>query len=352
MNLNKICIIPWNVLRISSNGDCFFCTPNFNEYKLGNIIEQDLKDIYNGEIANQIRKSVLDNQYTYCKTDLCNFGWQVDINQKLPEQFYIPTINSDSSEMCSSISPSIIYFSHDYSCKQKCVFCRDNIKMMSDKNGKLLYDAIYKKILPIINNVKIVEFMGEGEFIDSIYSVNLIKEIIRINPNIKFHLISNGVGLTKEKLEEIGIINNIEKICVSIHAANKNTYKKIFRKDNFDLVMKNLEFLSEWKQEKKLKILQLMFVICSLNYKDIKSFIKLSKKYNAEPSFSIINDSGTDYTKNEYEYNVCLKNNKNYNSFVNIIQSKEVKEYLSYFPNYVKSLKKNNIIDSLKNFFN
>jgi MoaA/NifB/PqqE/SkfB family radical SAM enzyme len=51
------CIVPWCQTNINYNGDVHFCA-DYPDYILGNIKDQSLKNIYNGERANLFRKTI------------------------------------------------------------------------------------------------------------------------------------------------------------------------------------------------------------------------------------------------------------------------------------------------------
>ncbi|MDR2483717.1 MAG: radical SAM protein [Treponema sp.] len=51
------CIVPWCQTNINYNGDVHFCA-DYPDYILGNIKEQSLGEIYNGERANRFRKTI------------------------------------------------------------------------------------------------------------------------------------------------------------------------------------------------------------------------------------------------------------------------------------------------------
>jgi radical SAM protein with 4Fe4S-binding SPASM domain len=51
------CIVPWCQLNVNYNGDVHFCA-DYPDYILGNITQQSLKKIYNGERANIFRKLI------------------------------------------------------------------------------------------------------------------------------------------------------------------------------------------------------------------------------------------------------------------------------------------------------
>jgi len=49
------CVVPWCQLNVNYNGDVHFCA-DYPDYILGNIKDQSIKEIYNGERANLFRK--------------------------------------------------------------------------------------------------------------------------------------------------------------------------------------------------------------------------------------------------------------------------------------------------------
>jgi radical SAM protein with 4Fe4S-binding SPASM domain len=49
------CVVPWCQLNVNYNGDVHFCA-DYPDYILGNIKEQSIKEIYNGDRANLFRK--------------------------------------------------------------------------------------------------------------------------------------------------------------------------------------------------------------------------------------------------------------------------------------------------------
>jgi radical SAM protein with 4Fe4S-binding SPASM domain len=51
------CIVPWCQLNVNYNGDVHFCA-DYTDYILGNITQQSIKEIYNGDRANLFRKTL------------------------------------------------------------------------------------------------------------------------------------------------------------------------------------------------------------------------------------------------------------------------------------------------------
>jgi MoaA/NifB/PqqE/SkfB family radical SAM enzyme len=55
--VRNFCIVPWCQTNINYNGDVHFCA-DYPDYILGNIKNQSLEEIYNGERANRFRKAI------------------------------------------------------------------------------------------------------------------------------------------------------------------------------------------------------------------------------------------------------------------------------------------------------
>ena len=51
------CVVPWCQLNVNYNGDVHFCA-DYPDYILGNIKDQPIKEIYNGDRANLFRKTI------------------------------------------------------------------------------------------------------------------------------------------------------------------------------------------------------------------------------------------------------------------------------------------------------
>lgn len=61
----KTCIFPFYFVRIHSNGDVIFCQ-GYRDIIAGNILYDDLYDIFNSDIAQKLRRFCLHNQFSIC----------------------------------------------------------------------------------------------------------------------------------------------------------------------------------------------------------------------------------------------------------------------------------------------
>lgn len=297
----SICTFPFNAAQISQSGDVYVCCPPWcSSYSFGNIFEQSFDEIWNGEKAKKFRRQFINNDFKYCKTDLCIKDCSCNI------------IPSETVE-----KPKTFIFCYDSTCNVKCIFCRSCHEKQDlsyfDKN----MDSI---ILNMLENAENVVLSGVGEALFSPHSRKLISRIVHFFPKIKFSLISNGILCDKDNLTQLGITDKLLSVTVSLHAIKKKTYDKLVKNGDFDRVVKNLEFLSQLKQEKKLDRLVLNFVVNAYNYKEMPEYVMMADKLGASVGFLELLKLETNQDVFE-KLNIFDEHHPSYNNFVKTMKN-------------------------------
>src|SRR5882724_10887374 len=59
-------------------GDVFFCCQSWLPKSIGNMRDRPVKDVWNGKVAREIRRSILDGAFRYCKADACPYLQRID----------------------------------------------------------------------------------------------------------------------------------------------------------------------------------------------------------------------------------------------------------------------------------
>ncbi len=335
------CSKPFEELEIDVDGNCYCCCRWWNNaYCFGNIFEQTIEEIWNGDNAQKLRQSILDESYKYCNTNICLKSFNKNINYNIVTNY-----------------PSQISLCYDYTCTAKCVFCNDEIKKMSAEESNKWKEVERTKLLPLLKNAKFIRLNMTGELFVSEHSKSFVKNIAEKYPNIKFEIVSNGIYASKENIQELGIEDKIESIKFSLPSMNKRTYKKLVRNGNLSKVLENLQYISFLKKSGKINDFRLNFVVCSLNYKEILDYLNKAKKLDAVVDIMMLNknDESTEFLKKFDLYNVLSPKHPDYNSFIKIINSKKIKEFnnLNINQEFYKLEKvKQSFAVKLKNFFN
>ena len=69
---NRFCRQPWSFVEIHGTGEVYNCCPGWITKSLGNILEQTWEEVWNGEIAQEFRQSMLDSTFTNCIAKNCS----------------------------------------------------------------------------------------------------------------------------------------------------------------------------------------------------------------------------------------------------------------------------------------
>ncbi len=337
--MNKICQHPFKTIQIQNTGEVYCCCCYWTDfYSFGNIFDQSFDEIWNGEKAKEFRRQFIENNFKYCKTDVCDPAYD-DIDPKLTVAY-----------------PIRIEFSYDRHCNVRCIFCRheknkeeEEYNRNKEKRIEENFDRIFT---PVIQHAELIELNSAGELFASKHSIEIVKKIININPQIKFRIISNGILFTKKISQELGLEDRLSSAIISIHASTEKTYNKLVERGNFKAVMENVKYLSELKKSGKLETLQLNFVVTSINYKEMIDFVKFAKKMHAR-AFFINYHRQIDSDKLETELDISLTSHPKYNELVKILSNPIFNNEYCIVNDYLKSLKpiKLSFLDKIQRLF-
>lgn len=325
--MNIICKHPFNSIQIQNTGEVYCCCCYWTDfYSFGNIFEQSFDEIWNGEKAQTFRRQFIEHQYKYCKLNECD-----------P---YIASEDFKPSLICEY--PKQIEFSYDRRCNVRCIFCRnEKTKEEEEYNRKKeqrIEENFDRIFTPILKKVEFVELNSAGELFASKHSIEIVKKIIAINPNIKFKIISNGILFTKEIIEKLNLKERMTTVTISMHSITEKTYNKLVEHGNFKALIDNVKYLSELKKQGFLDNLQLNFVVTSINYKEMKKFALFAKQMNAK-AFFINYHRQIDSDKLQQSLDISIPSNKKYNKLIKLLQDSIFKEDFCQVNDYLLNLK-------------
>lgn len=254
----KLCTEPWTSVTIDINGDIKPCIcADWNDVgTIGNLLRADLTDIYRSGKLEAFKSKILEEDYSMC-TNVCPYKDHIS--------------DKDASVVDGQKSPSKILLSIDQNCNLSCASCRTHniFSTKINSNASIILNKIYNFYQDQDKAVEI-QLDGAGDlFASKAYQIFLQKKFHR---NFKFHIITNGNLLTKQKSIIENIKENITSIDVSLDAATADTYKKT-RGGVFELVKQGIEMCVS----QGIKV-NLSFVVQSKNYKEMKSCWELGLK--------------------------------------------------------------------------
>lgn len=305
----NFCTQPFLRVEIFEDGSVYNCCPTFlNYYSIGNIYEKSFEQVWNSEKAIELRSRILKGDFSLCSNN-CNK--KNAVNSDVKENIYKPVMEK---------YPKEINISTDVICNVSCKICRDEL-MKGPLSDKVFEEEILKPMLPMFKDAEILTFGCSGEPFANYKDKILIKEIINLYPNIKFHFHTNGILGNKQLLDELSVYDKISTMTVSMHSSSEETYKKIVKGGNYNKVINNLRLYSEMKKNGLINKLRMIFVVYSENYHEMPAFVELASKYNATCEFWGLRKNSTELGANYDEYSIIEPNHKEYINLVNVLKS-------------------------------
>ncbi len=305
----RFCPKPFTQFDIYEYGDAHCCCSSWITTPLGNVNKQPVKDIWNSEIAQDIRASIFDGSFKYCDHKLC----PLIQNDTLPtlasakvDPFLKPIIEEQKTIL--NTDPALINFCNDPSCNLSCPSCRIEKLILRtgpefDARQEIQNKVVDGFISEPSDKAFTINVTGSGDpFASKIFRDFLFDLDGADFPNMLVNLQTNGVLFTKKNWEKLHKIHsNLQAMFISFDAATADTYAITRRGGNWDMLIENIQFLSERRQEGLFKLLRLDFVVQLDNYREMPAFVKLAKSLGADcASFSMVTDWGT-WPKEVYE---------------------------------------------------
>lgn len=278
-------------------------------YIAGNVVEAGSPDdVWNSAAAQEIRRSVLDGDYSYCSRTLC----PVIVGETLPrtEDVTAPRLRRiiDRRETVLDDGPRLIALGHDSSCNLACPTCRVEIVMADKAQNERLDRARDRVILPLLRGRQVgLHLTSWGDPFASRHYRSILEALRHEDfDGVKLFLLTNGLGLTQNvwaSMPHLG--EKIVELRVSVDAATKETYEDVRRPGRWEVIRENLRVMGEVSKagaflrnrfsggvqsvssdlfldaENPIS-LALAFVVQSANFREMPAFVRLAEEVNAD----------------------------------------------------------------------
>lgn len=290
-----ICKHPWTHFEVNNpNGDVTMCCNN--DTVLGNVNDDTIADVWNGDKFSRIRKRMLEEgAHAFCP-HTCpvlqggkkyeNLDWYEDLDSGGPIRENAEKNEQEYEEQKTVLEtkPRWVRFTYSYACNLDCYHCYQR----EDATQRLKLSTDFMDQLPeYVETAQIVyPFGGEPFFfspvIDFLGSHNT-------NTETRFLLITNATLLTDKVF---GILERlpISTMAVSLDAANAASFDALRvrgRNANWDQVVTNLGRIADLRKRKDFEFTVSM-TLNSLNALEIEAFVDLALGYDAEPLIMLV----------------------------------------------------------------
>ncbi len=267
----KICTRPWDYLYVidAENGQvwpCSWLNMRGSEHCLGNLLEQDVEEIFESDRAKEFRESILDGSYRYCSVQECCFlsnDWLPEISEK------------EFNELIASSVPTKFNLAYDETCNHACPSCRNECF----KGSKEYYDkvdTIGEKLLPFLNNATYVSANGRGDLFACEHILQLLE---RLNPNREdfvFLIETNASLFDAAHFKRIEHLSKFSiKVTATVNSFVDSTYRYLNGFANHvDKVIDNLRYMKGLREKGQIKKLTLSMVVQESNFRELPEWTR------------------------------------------------------------------------------
>jgi len=288
--------------------DCAAWVP----FVTGNMLEGDSADaVWNSPGMQEVRRSVLDGDYSYCSRTLC----PAITNSLLPrtEEVAAPRLRRiiDNRETVVADGPRLVALGHDSSCNLACPTCRNDLVMANREQSERLDRGRDRVILPMLRDRQVgVHLTAWGDPFASRHYRSILEALRAPGfDGVRLFLLTNGLGLTPHTWKAMPhLAEKIVELRVSIDAATKPTYENVRRPGRWEVLRENLGVMGELSRagtflrnrfaggahavttdlqldSEQPYSFMIAFVVQSANFREMPAFVRLGEELGADVVF-------------------------------------------------------------------
>lgn len=279
-----------NHLEIFHGGNTRCCCTTFVGQNLDNMMDYGIDEMWQSNLHKVLCLSTENRTYTFCDKTMCPL-----FVAKRKEEVRC----GEGKYKRMTDYPKTIALGYDATCNLSCVTCRQAPYVAQGREREKVSEISRKVKENYLKQCKFLILAGDGEvFLSPAY-----KEIyLDKNCDPKYiRLLSNGMLFNKRNWEQFadGKSGKV-MLTVSVDAATKNTYERIRKNGNFDILVKNMKYASELRRKGELSYFRMNFVVQRENYQEMPLFVDWGLELGVdEVFFTKILNWGT-YSEEEF----------------------------------------------------
>ncbi len=314
-----ICRNPFEWFEIHPDGQVFACCPAWLKQPLGNLLSDDLTEIWNGPRARALRQAIHDGSFRYCNVKRCprlvGVTEPVLSVANLPEDDLAAIFRAKQTVL--PWGPRKLNLCYDRSCNLACSSCRQGLFIPSKQERERaarLSKRVQSELAPQARQL-IISGIGDPFASDAYH--RLLEEFVPSDyPQLQsIHLHSNGLLWTSIAWQSLQAVQPFVRTAeISVDAVSAATYATN-RGGDFERLLDNLTFLASLPIA-----ITLSFVVQQNNYREMVDFVSLAQGLGFAVYFSQLVNWGT-FSKQEFRRRaVHLPDHPEYSGFCNLLR--------------------------------
>ncbi|MCI9134008.1 MAG: radical SAM protein [Lachnospiraceae bacterium] len=261
----KYCERPFQHVYIMPNGDVRCCS--WTTKVLGNLLKNTLEEIWNSAEAEEIRESVRDGSFRFCRQrscPRCENHSLVEIDE-----------NSEAEKLVPLERPVEFNCAIDYICNHSCPSCRKKV-FVPDQEYISHMKQIVEMLKPYLQTAQFLSTDGQGDCFASPYIMEMLETLKPVNPNLKITLETNGVLFDEKHWDRIKHLSPYYIRCVvTANSFQRATYKYLAgNHDDLEKLLRNLHFIKRLREEGAINNFSISMIIQDRNFRELPEFVE------------------------------------------------------------------------------
>jgi len=293
-----ICRNPFEWFEIHPDGQVFACCPAWLKQPLGNLLTDELADIWNGQSARALRQAIHDGSFRRCNRKRCPRLTCATPPVEPLAEVKEPALKDilDRKQTLLPWGPRRLNLCYDRSCNLACPSCRPGhfVPTTQQRQHAARLSEIVQRDLAAQARQLIISGTGDP-FASDAYRHLLQGVDSRSYPLLEsIHLHSNGLLWNAASWQAISAAEPyVQSAEISVDAASAATYA-LNRGGDFAQLLGNLAFLSALPVA-----VTLSFVVQQNNFREMMDFVNLAHRFGFTVYFSQLVNWGT-YRREEF----------------------------------------------------
>jgi MoaA/NifB/PqqE/SkfB family radical SAM enzyme len=322
----------FEVTHLHTRGEVYVCCPSWLDTPIGNLQYQSVEEIWNGEKAQEIRRSILDGSFKYCSASRCAFlqtlSGPVENIEDVKDESLQEIIKNGLTVL--PYGPRDIICTYDRSCNLSCPSCRTEIIVESRDKQEIL-DIQSKLQNGALKDAHLLYITGSGDPFGSPFFRKWLQTMkpedmpslreIRLHTNAQLWTPAMWDSLPED------IWPFIKSTEISIDAASPETYAINRRGGTFAKLLENLEFIGTLRKNGPLESVTISMVVQANNFREMPDFVRLGQRFSFDVVyFSQLVNWGTFSDKEFSRRAVHLPGHPRHAEFVRLLQNEIFKD--------------------------
>lgn len=240
---------------------------------------QTMPDFWNSREFQEIRRSILDGDFSYCSKLRCPILLNLSKKEDITDPYLRNII--DNRQLILPEGPRTIVCSYDEICNLTCPSCRRH----KINPGKRLIDAFDRMadhfILPLVNpKTKFILLNASGEALASPHSLRLLNALpFDTCPDLEIHLMTNG-ELLASRWERLGPARaHVARLYISLDGISRETYEHYRRGGKLERFLDSMKFASRLRKNGDVKEIHAVMTIYPGNMREAKDIFEFCKQH-------------------------------------------------------------------------